>query len=98
MHRIVRAIQIEQDARRDAMTLALAQVEADQRNGQAITGLGIDRILQPGQRRLAGQRCPTDRQLSADMLEQWIVAQGGGVILILVAAGNLVQSLLDQRL
>ena len=57
MRRIVGAIQIEDDARRDAVPLPFLQVEVDQRHRQAVARLVVHGILQSRERRLTGEIC-----------------------------------------
>ena len=95
--RIVRAIKVEHDVRGHTIALPLLQVEPDQRHRQAVARLGIDGILQAGEGGLAGQ-VRLLGQASADQLEERIGAQGVGIILILVATGDLEDALAHQRL
>ena len=96
MDRIGRAVQIEQNPGRYAIALAFTQIESDQRDGQPVTGLPIDGVLQPGEGRLAGQRRTGQRQPPTDLLEERVVTQRGGIVLVLVATGDLVEPLPDD--
>lgn len=95
--RIVGAVQIEDDALRDAVALPFLQVELDQRDRQAVAGLEVDGVLQARERRLAGE-VAVSRQATTDQLQEWVGAQRRGVVLILIATGDLHDPLADQRL
>ncbi len=94
--RIIRAVEVEHDVGGHAVPLPLAQVDLPQGQGQAVAALAIDGVLQARQRRLAGQVGPGLGQAATDQLQQRVGAQGVGVVLVLVAAGDLEDALADQ--
>jgi hypothetical protein len=53
--RIVGPVQVQQDAGGRTGPPALADVQVRQRLGQPLDGMAVDRVLQPGERRLARQ-------------------------------------------
>lgn len=89
MRRVVRAVQVQQDPLRAAARTTLAQGGRDQGTGHQRAGAPIDGVLQARHGGLAGEVRARLRQAPADQLEQGIDAQGVGVVLILVAAGDL---------
>ena len=97
VRRIIGAIEVEDDALRDAIPFPLLQVELHQGESQAVAGFGVHGVLQAGQRGLAGQ-IRLVREPATDQLQEGIMTQGGGIVLILVAAGDLEDALADQRL
>jgi hypothetical protein len=95
--RVVRPIGIDQDALRYTISTALIQIQLKDDHRQAITGLGIDRVLQAAHGWLAGKRRIVG--LSAtDQLEQRIVPQRVGVVLILITTRDLIHPLPNQFL
>jgi hypothetical protein len=77
---------------------AFLQVDREERVGQSVTGTAVDGVLQARERRLAGEvGGRLVRTTPADELEQWIVAQGVSVVLVLVAAGDLQEALAQQE-
>jgi hypothetical protein len=60
--------------------------------------VAIDGILQPGERRLAGDAASPHRQPTTDQREPRVGAQGIGFVLVFVAAGNLAEAPADERL
>lgn len=98
MHRVSGIIQVEQHTCRHTSPFPFAQVQLAQGHRQPIAAPAIDRILQTGEAGLAGQGGATDRQPATHLFEQRIVAQGCRIILVIVATGNLVEPLLDERL
>ena len=100
VRRIVGAVQIEQQVRLPATAdpLAFAQVDAEQRMGQAVAGAAVDGILQAGESGLTGQiRARVVGIPTAHELEQRVAAQGVGVVLVLVATGDLQEALAHQE-
>ncbi len=102
MRRVVSAVQIEQQASGGASPflrpLALLEVDADQGLGQAVTGAAIDGVLQAREGGLTGQSGARHvRTATADQLEQRIVSQRVGVVLVLVAARDLQDALAQEH-
>ena len=98
MGRVVGPIQVEQDALRHAVAATLLQIGLRQGERQAVAGAAGDRVLQAGERRLAGQVGVAGGQAPADQLEQGIAPQGVGVVLVGVAAGDLEDALAHEGL
>jgi hypothetical protein len=96
--RVIRPVEVEEEALRDAVAAPLRGVDGEERHGQAVAGLAVGGVLQPRHGRLAGQVGAGLRQAAADQLEQRIGPQGVGVQLVLVAAGDLEDALTHQRL
>jgi hypothetical protein len=94
--RVVGRVEIEHDPRRGAAGGALAQIDQRQRPRDPVASAQRDGILQAREGRLAGEGWIGPRQATADEPEQRIVAQRVGVILILVAAGDLIDALADE--
>jgi hypothetical protein len=94
---IVRAIDVKDDVIREAVPLPLLEVERHQRPSQAVAGLGVDRILEAGEGRLARQM-RLARQATAHQPQERIGAQGVGIVLVFVATGNLEDAWADQGL
>jgi hypothetical protein len=94
---IVRASDVTEDGAREAVPLPLLEVELHQRQSQAVAGCGVDRILAAREGRLARQ-IHLARHASAPQLQEGIAAQGGGLVLVFVAPGNLQDALADQGL
>jgi hypothetical protein len=93
---IVRGIEVEQHLLRSTVLATLSDIHFAQSLGDPVAGTGADRILHPRDGGLACQIFATLRQGSAHQLQQRIGAQGARVVLILVAAGYLVDALLEQ--
>ena len=94
--RVVGAVKVEQDALGCARALTLAQIEVDQRDGQAIAGALVHGIVEAREGRLGGERGASVRKAATDELEERVMAQGIGIILILVATGDLKDALADE--
>jgi hypothetical protein len=96
--RVVGSIEIEQEVRGHALLLARLQVDPDQGECQLVAGAAIHRVLQPGERRLTGQVGIVEREPVAHQFEERIAPQRRGIVLILVATGNLHDPLPNQPL
>ena len=96
--RVVGPVEVQQDPGGRAGAATLAEVQVDQRLGEPLDGVPIDRVLQPREGRLAGQVRLARGQPPAGQLEQRVRAQRVGVVLVFVAAGDLEHPLADQRL
>jgi hypothetical protein len=96
MGRIVGAIEVEHDPPRDSRPLALVQVDRSQRLGQPVAVPGRQRVLEAREGWLAGQVGVALGQPPAHQLQQRIVAQGVGVVLVFIAGGDLVDALAQQ--
>src|SRR5215212_3689617 len=94
MGRIVRTVDVQDDAERDAV--ALVQVDLAQGQGQPVTGAAVDGILQARQGWLIGQIAPGFRQVAADQLQERVGAQEVCIVLVLIPAGDLEDALADQ--
>ena len=66
-------------------------------NSHAVEFRTGDHVLKPAERGLAGKIKAAVRQTLKGHLQGWILAQGVAVIGILVTAGNLVDSLRQER-
>ncbi len=97
MRGIIGAIQIEDDVRWDPVALPLLEIELHQRHGEPVAGFDVDGILQPGEGGLTRQISPV-RTAATDQLQEWIRAEGIGIILVLIATGDLEDTLTDQSL
>src|SRR5947209_1697160 len=90
--RIIGGIGVDQDARRSPIAPTLVEVEGKQGRSQPAAGLPIDGILEAGECGLAGERAILG-QTATGQLEEWVMPEGIGIILILVATGNLEEPL-----
>ena len=97
MGRVIRPIEVEDDVGRDAVALPLAQIHLPQRQCQTVAASAIHRVLQPGERRLAGQIAPRLRQAAAHQFEEGVGAERVGVILIFIPTRDLEDALAEQR-
>jgi len=88
--------EVQHDAPGGAALPAGADIALDQGGGERLDGVAIDRVLQPGQGRLAGQFGARERSAATDELQQRVRAQRGGVVLVGVATGDLVEALAEQ--
>jgi hypothetical protein len=95
---IVGAIDIDQHLAGWSVPAALADVEVDERDRQSLDGVAVDGVLQPGEGRLAGKIRTAVRQPAADQFEQRVVPPCVGVVLVFVAAGNLIHALAHEPL
>lgn len=91
-------MEIEREVGRHAVPLALTQVDRQQGGGKPRAGVAVDRVLQPGERRLAGAISARLGQAPADKIEERVGAEGVGVVLVRIAAGDLDHALAHQRL
>ncbi len=96
MRRVIGAIQIQQDTGRRSLAAALANVAVSQDGGERFGGLAVDGVLQAREGRLAGKVGAAFGQAPADQLEQGVGAERLGVVLVSVAAGDLVDALADK--
>ena len=96
MRRVVGAIEVQHDPARRPGAPPLADIQLDQHGGELFDRVPIDRILQPGQGWLAGEGRAAERPAATHQLEQRIGAQGSGIVLVGVAAGDLVEPLPHQ--
>ena len=85
MHRIEGVVDIENDALRHLAERAA--IDVDQSPAQAQQRPRIGQILQPRDGRLRTQ-VPVRRHAFERQLEQWIGAQAGRVVAVLVAGGD----------
>ena len=74
----------------------LPDVDLGQGNGQLVTGAPINGVLQAGEGRLARQVGLGVREPPAHEFEERVGAERIGVVLVLVAAGDLEDPLADQ--
>jgi hypothetical protein len=101
---VIGAVHVEQNVYRRSAGLVLTdllpllQIDAAERDGELIASACGHGILQAREGRLAGQVPSTLRSAAADPLEQGIAAQGGGIVLVVVAAGDLEDPLPHQGL
>jgi len=98
VRRVVGAVDVQDDARGVAVAFAGAQVHVEQGVGQGPAGVAPHRVLEAGQRRLAGEIRVALGSPATDELEQRIDAQRVGIVLVLVAAGDAEDALACQRL
>ena len=96
--RVVCGVKVQKDTRRRSVFAPLPEVELAQRFGHTQAGSGVGCILKTRDSRLACQVRVRLRQPPADQLQQRITPQGIRVVLVLVAARYLQDSLPDQRL
>ena len=66
--------------------------------GQSPAGVAAHRVLEARERRLAGEVRVALGSPTTDQLEQGVDAQGVGVVLVLIAAGDAEDALAGQRL
>jgi hypothetical protein len=97
VRRVIGPIEVQDDALGRPRPFALADVEFEQGRRQRFDRVAIDRVLQAREGRLAGQRGAGRRPAATDQLEQGIGTQGGGIVLIGVATGDLVDALAQER-
>ena len=97
VRRVVGAVEIEQDAAGWATLSPLPQVELAECLEHAGAGTAGHGVLQAGEGWLGGQVRRGLRQAATYQLEEGVGPQGGGVVLVLVAAGDLVDPLAHQR-
>lgn len=95
---VVGAVTVKENAPWRPVLAPLRQVEPGQGTGNTMTALAAGAVFQAGQSGLAGQVVTGIGQLAADELEQGVRAEGIGVVLVLVAAGHLENTLPDQLL
>ena len=96
--RVIGAIEVQENPLRHAVTLAFTQIELDEGDGQAVAGATRHGIVEAGEGGLAGEGGAALGQAATDELEQGVMAQGIGVVLILIATGDLEDALADEGL
>ena len=94
--RIVRPIPVQHDALGHPVALSFTEIELHQCDRQAITGAAVHGIVEAREGGLTGPGRPRMRQAATDELEQRVMAQGVGVVLIFVATRNLEDALADE--
>jgi hypothetical protein len=93
--RVVGPVEVQQDGA-GMLAAALLQVDRHQRLGHRCHRVAVRGLLQAGERRLAGEIPALVGRAPARPLQQRVGAQGVGVILVGIAAGDLEDALADE--